>query len=70
MIRSLWDFRADIRAVLDKPCCLYGSRAGGEAQTFSDILKGLYDKMHQRPPCCAAVSEKTSPLSSLRNSTG
>ncbi|CAO4175976.1 hypothetical protein [Methylorubrum populi] len=50
MIRALWDFRADIRVVLNQPSGLYGSRGGGKAQTFSDILKGLYDKMHQRHP--------------------
>ncbi|WP_426313529.1 hypothetical protein ACN9MF_17990 [Methylobacterium fujisawaense] len=50
MIRALWDFRSDICAVLDEPSGLYGSRGGGKAQTFSDILKGLYDKMHLRHP--------------------
>lgn len=50
MVRALWDCRDDIRAVLDRPSGLYGSRGGGTLQTFSDILKGLYDKMHQRHP--------------------
>ncbi len=50
LIRALWEHRADIRPVLDQPSGLYGSRGGGKAQTFSDILKGLYDKMHQRHP--------------------
>ncbi|MFD6318616.1 hypothetical protein [Methylorubrum thiocyanatum] len=50
MIRALWDFRADIRVVLDQPSGLYGSRGGGRLQTFSDILKGMYDKVHQRHP--------------------
>ena len=50
MIRALWDHRTDIRLVLDQPSGLYGSRGGGTLQIFSDILKGLYDKMHQRHP--------------------
>ncbi len=50
MIRALWDLRSDIRTVLDEPSGLYGSRGGGKAQTFSHILKGLYDKMHLRHP--------------------
>lgn len=50
LILALWEHRADIRAVLDQPSGLYGSRGGGKSQTFSDILKGLYDKMHQRHP--------------------
>jgi hypothetical protein len=36
--------------VLDQPSGLYGSRGGGKAQTFSDVLEGFYDKMHQRHP--------------------
>lgn len=50
MIRALWDHRIDIQRVLDQPSGLYGSRGGGKLQTFSDILKGLHDKMHQRHP--------------------
>lgn len=50
LITTLWDFRADIRMVLDQPSSLYGSRGGGTAQTFADILKGLHEKMHQRHP--------------------
>lgn len=54
MIRALWDFRADIKLVLDQPSGLYGSRGGGKAQTFWDVLKGFYDKMHQRHPVLKA----------------
>ncbi|MGC5777600.1 hypothetical protein [Methylobacterium sp. NFXW15] len=50
VIRSFYDFRDDIRIVLDQPSGLFGSRGKGSAQTFWDVLVGMYEKMHKRHP--------------------
>lgn len=50
VIRSFYDFRDDIRIVLDQPSGLFGSRGKGSAQTFWDVLMGMYEKMHKRHP--------------------
>lgn len=50
VIRSFWEYRDSLQTVLDQPSGLYGSRGKGSAQTFWDVLAGMYEKMLKRHP--------------------